>query len=122
VSAQTTEANNTFELDVTKIRNDARKHMDAGAVTDGNAIDIERLIGVLNEVLATEIVCYLRYSQHAIAATGIDRAQVAAEFTEHASEEMQHALWAAERVSRLMEKILEQEEEHADDLNDLLGN
>ena len=74
MSAQTTEANNTFELDVTKIRNDARKHMDAGAVTDGNAIDIERLIGVLNEVLATEIVCYLRYSQHAIAATGIDRA------------------------------------------------
>jgi bacterioferritin len=184
VITQTTEANNKFELDVTKIRNDARKHMDAGAVTAGNAIDLERLISVLNEVIATEIVCYLRYSQHAIAATGIDRAQVAAEFTEHASEEMQHGLWAAERVSqlggepdfnpatlaershteyvmvdeadlkrmltenlvaerivitsyqeiirwigdadpttrRLMEKILEQEEEHADDLNDLLGN
>jgi bacterioferritin len=184
VSTQSTEANNKFELDVTKIRDDARKHMDAGAVTDGNVIDVERLICVLNEVIATEIVCYLRYSQHAIAATGIDRAQVAAEFTEHASEEMQHGLWAAERVSqlggqpdfnpatlaershteyvtvdesdlkrmltenlvaerivitsyqeiirwiggadpttrRLMEKILEQEEEHADELNDLLGN
>jgi len=76
VSTQTTEANNKFELDVTKIRDDARKHMDAGAVTDGNVIDVERLIGVLNEVIATEIVCYLRYSQHPIAATGIDRAQV----------------------------------------------
>ena len=184
VSTQTAEANNKFEIDVTKIRNDARKHMDAGAVTVGNTVDVERLIGVLNEVIATEIVCYLRYSQHAISATGIDRAQVAAEFTEHASEEMQHGLWAAVRVSqlggepdfdpatlaershteyvmvdeadlkrmltenlvaerivitsyqeiirwigdadpttrRLMEKILEQEEDHADDLNDLLGN
>ena len=184
MSTQTSEANNKFELDVTKIHDDARKHMAAGAVTAGNAVDVERLIGVLNEVIATEIVCYLRYSQHAIAATGIDRAQVAAEFTEHASAEMQHGLWAAERVSqlggepdfnpatlaershteyvtvdeadlkrmltenlvaerivitsyqeiirwigdadpttrRLMEKILEQEEEHADDLNDLLGN
>ena len=183
MSTQTTKAN-TFEIDVTQIRDDARKHMDAGAVTGGNTVDVERLIGVLNDVIATEIVCYLRYSQHAIAATGIDRAQVAAEFTEHAVEEMQHARWAAERVSqlggepdfdpatlaershteyvtvddadlnrmltenlvaerivitsyqeiirwigesdpttrRLMEKILEQEEEHADDLNDLLGN
>jgi bacterioferritin len=101
VSTQTSEANNKFELDVTKIRDDARKHMAAGAVTAGNIVDVERLIGVLNEVIATEIVCYLRYSQHAIAATGIDRAQVAAEFTEHASAEMQHGLWAAERVSQL---------------------
>jgi bacterioferritin len=175
---------NRFEIDVTKIRDDARKHMAAGAVTDGNTVDRDRLIEILNEVIATEVVCYLRYSQHAIVATGIDRAQVAAEFTEHAAEEMQHGLWAAERVSqlggqpdfnpgtlakrshteyvtvdeadltrmlqenlvaerivitsyqeiirwigdadpttrRLMEKILEQEEEHADDLNDLLGN
>jgi bacterioferritin len=182
--ATQTVGKNQFEIDVTKIRDDARKHMEDGAVTDGNTVDRDRLIEILNEVVATEVVCYLRYTQHAIAATGIDRAQVAAEFTEHAAEEMQHGLWAAERVSqlggkpdfnpdtlaershteyvtveeadltrmlqenlvaerivitsyqeiarwigdadpttrRLMEKILEQEEEHADDLNDLLGN
>ena len=62
MSTQTTKANNKFEIDVTKIRNDAREHMDAGAVTAGNTIDIERLIVILNEVIATEIVCYLRYS------------------------------------------------------------
>lgn len=180
----TTTTNNEFELDVKRIRKQARDHMDAGAVTEGNTIDVKRLIDVLNEVVATEIVCYLRYSQHAIAATGLDRAQVAAEFEEHAGEELQHGMWAAERVSqlggepdfnpatlkershtdyvtvddadltrmltenliaerivitsyqeiirwigdadptsrRLMEKILAQEEEHADDLNDLLGN
>jgi bacterioferritin len=175
---------NQFALDVTRIRDDARQHMARGAVTQGNTADTQRLIDVLNEVVATEIVCYLRYSQHAIAATGLDRAQVAAEFTEHAAEEMQHGLRAAERVSqlggspdfdpttlaarshteyvvtsdqdltrmleenlvaelilitsyqeiirwigdsdpttrRLMEEILAEEEEHADDLNDLLGN
>jgi hypothetical protein len=59
------------------------------------------LIGVLNEIVATEIVCYLRYSQHAIAATGLDHAQVAAAFEEHADEDLQHGMWAAERVSRL---------------------
>ena len=51
VSTRTTEANNKFELDVTKIRNEARKHMDAGAVTAGNTVDVQRLIGVLNEVI-----------------------------------------------------------------------
>jgi len=175
---------NQFELDVARIRDEARRHMESGAVTEGNEVDTERLIDVLNQVVATEIVCFLRYTQHSIAATGIDRAQVAAEFTEHASEEMQHGLRAAERVSqlggtpdfdpatlirrahteyvttdeadldrmlaenlvaerivitsyqqiirwignsdpttrRMMEDILAEEEEHADDLNDLLGN
>ena len=47
MSTQTTEATNKFEIDVTKIRNDARKHIDGSAVTAGNAVDVERLIGVL---------------------------------------------------------------------------
>jgi bacterioferritin len=47
VSTQTTEATNKFEIDVTKIRNDARKHIDGSAVTAGNTVDVERLIGVL---------------------------------------------------------------------------
>lgn len=157
--------------------------MDQGAVTKDNTSDVDTVIGVLNEVVATEIVCWMHYTQHAIVASGIYRAQVAAEFTEHAAAERQHMERAAEPVSqlggipdlspaglskshteyvvtgatdltkmleenlvaerivissyqeiirwlgdsdpttrRLMESILEDEEEHADDLNDLLGN
>jgi bacterioferritin len=101
VSTQTTEANNKFELDVTKIRNDARKHMDAGAVTAGNAIDIERLIGVLNEVIATEIVCYLRYKRHYFMARGIIAEAAAAEFLQHATDEQGHADQIAMRIIQL---------------------
>jgi len=174
---------NQFEIDVSRIRDDARAKMEHGPVTEGYQADRERVIKVLNDVVATEVVCFLRYSQHAIAATGIDRTQVAAEFREHARQEMDHGLRAAERVSqlggkpdfdpatlaarshteyvetaeddlrrmlqenlvaerivitsyqeiirwlgdsdpttrRLMESILEEEEEHADDLTDLLA-
>jgi len=174
---------NQFAIDVTKIREDARARMQDGPVTGDYQGDTKRIIEVLNDVVATEVVCFLRYSQHAIAATGIDRTQVAAEFREHAKQEMDHGLRAAERVSqlggspdfdpatlaarahteyvttdetdlqrmlkenlvaerivissyqeiirwigvsdpttrRLMESILEEEEEHADDILDLLG-
>lgn len=174
---------NEFKIDVSKIREEARAHIDRGAVTAGNTSDTERIIEVLNQVVATEIVCYLRYSQNAIVASGIDRAQVAAEFQEHAAEELSHGVRAAERISqlggipdlnpatlvdrshtdyvvadptdlnkmleenlvaerivittyqeiarwigdadptsrRLIESILEEEEEHADDLSDLMG-
>jgi bacterioferritin len=173
---------NQFALDVEKIRKDARAAMTDGPVTGTYGADAAAVIDVLNQVVATEIVCYLRYTQHSIVATGIDRAQVAAEFTEHAAEERQHAERAAERISqlggspdfspeslarshtsyvapdesdlkamleenlvaerivissyqeiirwlgegdpttrRLMESILAEEEEHADDLLDLLG-
>ncbi|NJP43596.1 ferritin-like domain-containing protein [Actinacidiphila epipremni] len=175
---------NQFEIDVRKVREDARAHMAEGPVTQTYEAQKGQVIAVLNDVIATEVVCFLRYSQNAIAATGIDRAQVAAEFTEHAREELQHGLRAAERVSqlggkpdfdpatlmtrshteyvapeesdlkrmltenlvaervvittyqeiirwlgdgdpttrRLMESILEEEEDHADDLLDLLGS
>jgi bacterioferritin len=172
-----------FVLDVSRIRDEARKKMDGGPVTDTYGGDKDRVIAVLNDVVATEVVCWMRYTRHAISATGIDRAQVSSEFTEHAKAEMQHAISAAERISqlggdpdfdpatlmqrahtdyttppdndlkqmlhdnllaerivistyqeiirwladkdptsrRLMETILEEEEEHADDLLDLLG-
>jgi bacterioferritin len=172
-----------FVLDVERIRAQARKKMEGGPRTPALGVDADKVVGVLNDVLATEIVCWMRYSRHAISATGIDRAQVSAEFTEHAAQEMQHAMWAAERISqlggepdfqpstlakrshtdyttpkpkdleqmlrdnllaerivievyqeivrwlgdadptsrRLIERILEEEEEHADDLVDLLG-
>ena len=92
---------NQFEIDVKKVREDARAHMAAGPVTATYEAQKGRVVEVLNDVIATEVVCFLRYSQNAIAATGIDRTQVAAEFTEHAREELQHGLRAAERVSQL---------------------
>jgi bacterioferritin len=172
-----------FVLDVERIRAQARKKMEDGPRTPALGIDAEKVIAVLNDVVATEVVCWTRYTRHAISATGINRAQVAAEFTEHAAAELQHAMWAAERVSqlggepdfnpatlsdrahtdyttpdpndleqmlrdnllaerivieayqeivrwigdgdpttrRLLERILEEEEEHADDIVDLLG-
>jgi bacterioferritin len=176
-------ADNSFSIDVAAIRERARAKMADGPVTENYGRSPEEVIGVLNDVLATEIVCWMRYAQHAISATGIDRAQVAAEFTEHADEERDHAMRAAERISqlggdpdfdpktiaershttyatfddgdlkgmlqenlvaeriviesyqeiirwlgdgdvttrRIMEDILAEEEEHADDLMDLLG-
>ncbi|WP_055489137.1 ferritin-like domain-containing protein [Streptomyces sp. TP-A0356] len=173
----------SFVLDVTRIREEAQRKMEAGPVTDSYGLDKDRVMAVLNDVIATEVVCWLRYTRHAISAIGIDRAQVSAEFTEHAAAEMRHAIRAAERVSqlggdpdfdpatlterahtdyttpsredlkamlesnllaerivistyqeiirwlgdhdpttrRLMESILEEEEEHADDIVDLLG-
>lgn len=173
-----------FVLDVTRIRDEAYRKINAGPVTETYGADRDRVIAVLNDVVATEVVCWMRYTRHAISATGIDRAQVSAEFTEHANEEWKHALRAAERISqlggepdfdpatvmqrahtdyttpasddlvqmmkdnlaaerivistyqeiirwlgerdpttrRVMESILEEEEDHADDLMDLLGN
>jgi bacterioferritin len=157
--------------------------MQDGARTPSLGVDPKKVIAVLNDVVATEVVCWTRYTRHAISASGINRAQVAAEFTEHAAAELQHAQWAAERISqlggepdfdpatiarrahtdyttpdphdleqmlrdnllaerivieayqeivrwlghgdpttrRLLEKILEEEEEHADDIVDMLG-
>ncbi|GAA2746625.1 MULTISPECIES: ferritin-like domain-containing protein [Kitasatospora] len=90
-----------FVLDVSRIRDEARQKMDAGPVTSTYGLDPQEVIAVLNDVVATEVVCWLRYTRHAISATGMDRAQVAAEFTEHAGQEMQHGLRAAERISQL---------------------
>ncbi|MFH8371215.1 ferritin-like domain-containing protein [Streptomyces sp. NPDC018031] len=90
-----------FVLDVSRIRAEARQRMETGPVTDTYGLDKDRVIGILNDVIATEVVCWLRYTRHAISATGIDRAQVSAEFTEHAAAEMRHAVRAAERVSQL---------------------
>ena len=94
-------AKSSFSLDVSAIRDRARQKMDSGPVTKSYGRSPEEVIGVLNDVVATEIVCWMRYSQHAISAVGIDRAQVVAEFAEHAEEERKHAMMAAERISQL---------------------
>ena len=91
----------SFTADITAIRKRARQKMEEGPVTGSYGKDPKEVIAVLNEVLATEIVCWMRYSRHAISATGINRAQVAGEFTEHAESERGHAMLAAERISQL---------------------
>ncbi|MFC4908316.1 ferritin-like domain-containing protein [Actinomadura gamaensis] len=90
-----------FSIDVAAIRERARAKMEEGPVTPTYGSDVTKVIAVLNDVLATEIVCWMRYTQNAIACTGIDSAQVADEFHEHAKEERQHALQAANRISQL---------------------
>jgi bacterioferritin len=94
-------ANDSFSLDIESIRKRAQQDMGDGPVTETYGKDAQRVIDVLNEVVATEVVCWLRYTQHAIAAEGIHHKSVAAEFTEHAAEERKHMLQAAERVSQL---------------------
>lgn len=169
-----------FLSDVTELRRRAQKKLEEGAVTDSYEGNVEKAIELLNGVLATEIVCVLRYRFHAITATGIASESVKGEFEQHAADEEQHALWVAERINqlggkpnlnpdglsvrassqyvegtnlvdmikedliaeriavehyqelvryfgnhdpttrRLLEKILEKEEEHANDMHDLL--
>ena len=92
---------NTFELDLDKIRQRARERMKQGAVTVANTADVVRVIDVLNQALATEIVCVLRYKNHYYMARGTRGQTVAAEFLEHAGEEQQHADAIAERIAQL---------------------
>ncbi len=165
---------------IQEIRDRARQHITDGAVTQDYGLDRERAVAVLNEALATELVCVLRYKFHYFMATGIHSQAAKAEFLEHAGEEQEHADEIAERIKqlggkpemnpaviagnahseykeggtlaemlkedliaeriaiesyrdmigffgekdtttkRMLEKILAKEEEHADDLSDLL--
>ncbi len=175
------EMNMSVELtDVKTLRERARKHAENGAVTEGYQADREKILRLLNESLATELVCVLRYKRHYFMASGIKASVAAAEFLEHATQEAEHADKLAERIvqlggepdfnpdnlskhshaqyvegknlkemvledlvaeriaidsyreiiqfigdsdpttRRIFEDILEQEEEHADDMSDLL--
>jgi bacterioferritin len=170
-----------FVSDVKKIRDRAMKQIETGAVTPGYQGDAEQVCKVLNEALATELVCVLRYKAHYYAAKGINSEGVKAEFLQHANDEQLHADQLSERITqlngepnlnpeglatrshsqyetsgdlatmikedlvaervaidtyaaivrwlgekdptsrRLMESLLEKEEEHANDMNDLLS-
>ena len=90
-----------FLTDIKKIRENARQHMDKGAVTEGYKADRGQVLKVLNDVLATELVCVLRYKRHYYMAQGINSDSVKAEFLQHAGEEQQHADWVAERITQL---------------------
>ena len=87
--------------DVATLRARARQHVEQGAVTAGYAAERETVITLLNEALATELVCVLRYKRHYFMAAGIHAAPVAAEFLEHATEEMLHADAIAKRIVEL---------------------
>lgn len=90
-----------FLSDMQTIRARAREQIDQGAVTSGYKADREAVVKILNEALATEIVCVLRYKYHYYKASGINSQAVKAEFLEHANEEQQHADWIAERITQL---------------------
>jgi bacterioferritin len=91
----------TFLTDIEEIRRRARQSIEHGAVTEGNKTDVEAVVKILNEALATEIVCVLRYKNHHYMAAGIHSQAVADEFLEHAKEEQQHADMIAERIVQL---------------------
>jgi len=91
----------SFLSDIETIRERARKHMEQGAVTDTYGCDRETAIKLLNEALATEIVCVLRYKRHYFMASGIHAQSVAEEFLQHASEEQGHADEIARRIVQL---------------------
>jgi bacterioferritin len=87
--------------DVETIRQRARQDIEAGAVTPSYSADRQEVIRLLNDALATELVCYLRYKRHYFMADGIHADSVAAEFQEHATQEQQHADQIAERIVQL---------------------
>jgi bacterioferritin len=91
----------SFVTDIKKIRDRARQHIADGAVTGAYKADREQVIKVLNEVLATELVCVLRYKRHYYTATGLYSDSVKAEFLEHATEEQAHADAIATRIVQL---------------------
>ena len=92
---------NKFATDIAAIRKRARERLEMGAVTENYGGDVQTAIALLNEALATEIVCVLRYKSHAVAATGISSEGVKEEFAQHAKEEGEHMDLIAERINQL---------------------
>ena len=93
--------NQPFLTDVQELRRRARQHIEEGAVTEGYRGDRETVVKLLNEALATEIVCVLRYKRHYFMAQGIHADPIAAEFLTHANEEQGHADQLAGRIVQL---------------------
>jgi bacterioferritin len=97
----TTGAAQPFLSDVKTLREKARRHISQGALTESYGGDVHKTIEILQAVLATEIVCVLRYTQHAVVATGLASEGVKGEFAEHAKEEQGHVMQVAERINQL---------------------
>lgn len=91
----------TFLTDIQEIRRRARQSIEKGALTEGYKADAKEVVKILNQALATEIVCVLRYKNHHYMASGIHSQAVADEFLEHANEEQGHADKIAARIIQL---------------------
>jgi bacterioferritin len=94
-------ATKPFLTDIKTLRKRARQHIEKGAVTEGYQADRETVLKLLNEALATEIVCVLRYKRHYFMASGINAQSVAQEFLQHATEEQGHADEISARIVQL---------------------
>jgi bacterioferritin len=90
-----------FLSDVKELRRRAREHLERGNVSETYQGDVGQTIDILQSVLATELVCVLRYTMHAIAATGIASDGAREEFAEHAKDEQGHVMQVAERINQL---------------------
>lgn len=90
-----------FLTDVKTLRERARMHIEQGAVTEDYKLDAKAAVKVLNDALATELICTLRYRQHAFVATGINSEPIAQEFLMHSNEELAHADLIAKRIVQL---------------------
>ena len=90
-----------YVSDIGKIREQARRRIEEGAVTEDYSLDKEQAVRILNEALATEIVCVLRYRYHYFMASGIHKYGAAEEFLQHSNEEQGHADLIAERIKQL---------------------
>ena len=91
----------SFLTDITTLRKRARQHIEEGAVTPGYGADRDTVVKILNEALATEIICVLRYKRHYFMADGLHADPVAAECLQHANEEQGHADEIAARIVQL---------------------
>jgi bacterioferritin len=100
-SASLTSADKPFLTDIETLRKRARERINQGPVTPGYGADVNVVVKLLNEALATEIICTLRYKRHYFMAKGIHAKSVAPEFLEHAKEEQEHADRIAERIVQL---------------------
>jgi len=96
-----TTTNRPFLSDVAELRRRAKEHIDRGPVTDNYEGEVKQAIDLLQTALATEIVCVLRYTVHAVAAVGIDSESVKGEFEEHANDEREHMQKLADRINQL---------------------
>jgi bacterioferritin len=94
-------AKKPFLTDIETLRKRAREHISRGAVTEGYKADRETVLKLLNEALATEIVCVLRYKYHYYMASGINAKAIADEFLVHANEEQGHADQISQRITQL---------------------
>jgi bacterioferritin len=98
---QTPGSKSPFLADIKEIRRRAREHIELGAVTAGYKANRKAVVDILNDALATELVCVLRYKRHQYMASGIHARDVAAQFAENAAEEQGHADLIAERITQL---------------------